>query len=288
MSWSCLISLIVLAIKLQWNTLMKLFFILLLSINSFKTLAVEVVIHNLNSLSSSGQRTVSTWVNQSVEKTQNTLGPLKQSTLPIYLKPQYFAFEPVPWATVKRNNPDGLELHIDRYASLKAFTKDWTLYHELSHLYLPLFPYSGFWLSEGFASYMQNVIMRDSGIITQPQFVQRLNAGFDRARLQTKTKTQPLNKLSADMWKQRAQQRVYWTGAAFFAQADLALQKQGQTLASVIKAYQLCCRPARSNAKMFIKELDKQSRSSVFSTLYAQYNNRTDFPNITKAQINQL
>ena len=56
---------------------MKFFFILLLSISSFNTLALEVVIHNLSSLSSNAQNTVSTWVNQSVEKTQNTLGPLK-------------------------------------------------------------------------------------------------------------------------------------------------------------------------------------------------------------------
>jgi len=75
---------------------MKLFFVLLLSISSFNVLAVEVVIHNFNSLSSNAQKTVSTWANQSVEKTQNTLGPLKQTTLPIYLKPQYVAFEPLP------------------------------------------------------------------------------------------------------------------------------------------------------------------------------------------------
>ena len=266
--------------KLLW-----LFFFSMCSLNAF---AIDVVIHNLDSLTTNGQKTVSTWINQSLTKTQNTLGPLQQTTLPIYLKPQYFAFEPVPWASVKRNNPDGLELHIDRYASLKAFTKDWTLYHELSHLYLPLLPYSGFWLSEGFASYMQNVIMRDNGVISQAQFVQRLNAGFERSRLQTKTKKQPLNELSSDMWKQRAQQRVYWTGAAFFVEADLALQKQGQNVASIIKQYQACCRTARSNARTFIKELDKLSRSSVFTTLYAKYNTRTDFPLVTKTQLSKL
>ncbi|MEI8640849.1 hypothetical protein P4S68_06185 [Pseudoalteromonas sp. Hal099] len=75
------------------------------------------------------------------------------------------------------------------------------------------------------------------------------NAGFERARLQTKTKQQPLNKLSSDMWKQRAQQRVYWTGAAFFVEADLALHKQGKSVAAIIKQYQLCCRAARTSAK---------------------------------------
>jgi hypothetical protein len=263
-------------------------FLSMLCALSFSVNAVEVVIHDLSSLSKNGQKTVSTWIKQSIDKTQNTLGPLKQNTLPIYLKPQYIAFEPVPWATVKRDDPDGLELHIDRYANLKAFTDDWTLYHELSHLYLPLLPYSGFWLSEGFASYMQNIIMRDSGIITQAQFVQRLSAGFERARLQAQTKQQALNELSADMWQQRAQQRVYWTGAAFFAETDLALQKQGKSVASVLSIYQACCRPARSSAKAFITDLDKLSRSNVFSTFYVQYNTRTDFPTITKAQLNQL
>jgi len=265
--------------KLLWTLLF------LCSLNIY---ALEVDIHKLDSLSKNGQQVVSTWIDQSVKKTENTLGPLKQTTLPIYLKPQYFAFEPVPWATVKRSNPDGVELHIDRYASLNAFTKDWTLYHELSHLYLPLFPYSAFWLSEGFASYMQNVIMRDSGVITQAQFVQRLDAGFNRGRLQNKTKSQPLSELSADMWNQGAQQRVYWTGAAFFVEADLALHQQGQTLAEIIKAYQLCCRTARSSAKTFIKDLDKLSRSSIFTSLYAEYKNRSDFPNITKKLINTL
>ncbi|MEI8616665.1 hypothetical protein P4S63_01585 [Pseudoalteromonas sp. B193] len=94
---------------------------------------------------------------------------------------------------------------------------------------------------------MQNVIMRDSGIITQPQFVQRLNAGFDRARLQTKTKTQPLNKLSADMWKQRPATCLL-DGCGFLHRPTL-LQKQGLSVAGIIKQYQTCCRPARSSAK---------------------------------------
>jgi len=91
------------------------------------------------------------------------------------------------------------------------------------------------------------------------------------------------------MWKQRAQQRVYWTGAAFFVEADLALHKQGKSVAAIIKQYQLCCRAARTSAKTLIKELDKLSRSSIFTTLYdAQYNTRTDFPVITKTQLNTL
>ena len=61
------------------------------------------------------------------------------------------------------------------------------------------------------------------------------------------------------MWKQRAQQRVYWTGAAFFVEADLALHKQGKSVAAIIKQYQLCCRAARTSAKTLIKELDKLS-----------------------------
>ena len=73
--------------KLMWT---------LLFISSLNTYALEVDIHQLDSLSKNGQQVITTWIDQSIKKTENTLGPLKQTTLPIYLKPQYFAFEPVP------------------------------------------------------------------------------------------------------------------------------------------------------------------------------------------------
>ena len=48
---------------------MKLFWLLLLLMCSLNASAVDVVIHNLDALTTKGQKTVATWVNQSLKKT---------------------------------------------------------------------------------------------------------------------------------------------------------------------------------------------------------------------------
>ncbi|MBB1366233.1 hypothetical protein H5154_07475 [Pseudoalteromonas sp. SR44-5] len=252
---------------------------------STSVFAAQLDPQGLTELSKSKQQIILQWLNFSLEQTQATLGPLPYSNLPIYLHPRYIAFEPVPWGSVRRGDPGGIELHFDRFASFTQLRDDWTLYHEMAHLYLPLLPYSGFWLSEGFATYMQNIIMRDSKVITREQFIQRLSAGLERGRQQTRTKQQPLSELADDMWQQGAQQRVYWSGSAFFIEAELALQQQGQSLTQLIKRYRECCYSSKTTAKKLITTFDQLSRSAIFSTLYARYTQRTDFPDITREQL---
>ena len=87
------------------------------------------------------------------------------------------------------------------------------------------------------------------------------------------------------MWQQGAQQRVYWSGSAFFIEAELALQQQGQSLTQLIKRYNECCYSSKTTAKKLVTTFDQLSRSAIFSTLYARYTQRTDFPDITREQL---
>ncbi|MCF6434021.1 hypothetical protein [Pseudoalteromonas sp. MMG022] len=255
------------------------------------TQAVEVQYTNLSSLSESHQKKVQSWIDNGLKSTFKTLGPLKQPVLPVFLQPRYFAIEPVPWASVKRGRFDGIELHFHRYASESSLIKDWTLYHELSHLYHPLFDYEYFWLSEGLATYLQNIIMLDNGIIDYSEFKQRLRAGLKRGRLQSYSIKGPLSEVANDMWQLGAQQRVYWSGAAFFIEAELALKQQTgpyKSIAQLIKQYQQCCKQANHTAKQFLTTLDKLSKSAIFSSLFNTYAMRQDFPVITQTQLNRL
>ncbi len=246
---------------------------------------------NLSSLTESQQIKVKNWVEFGVAASKASLGELPQPYIPFYLKPRYFAFEPVPWASVKRGNVSGIELHFGRYASLNDLKADWTLYHEIAHLYHPYFDYRDFWLAEGFASYMQNVIMLQNGVISRQGFVQRLLAGLERGQLNTRAQPGSLSDVSENMWQRRAYQRVYWSGAAFFIEADYLLRKQRKApLTALIKNYQSCCKEqvngeTQQSAAQFITHLDKLSRSRIFSQLYRQYQNRRDFPRISKQQI---
>ncbi|BBN81700.1 hypothetical protein PA25_16850 [Pseudoalteromonas sp. A25] len=253
--------------------------------------AVEIDYINLSKLTHERQNKVKNWVEHGVRSTFVTLGPLNQKRLPVTLKPRYFAFEPVPWASVKRGQNDGIELHFHRYASTQSLLKDWSLYHELAHLYHPLFSYDNFWLSEGLATYLQNIIMLNNGVVDHQEFLMRLKAGLQRGALQTNHITGPLNIVSDNMWSLNAQQRVYWSGTAFFIQAQLALKKHNspyKTIEALVKKYQSCCKHPTHSAKQFIAHLDKLSQSAIFSTLYSQYIKRTDFPKISNLQLSQL
>ena len=250
----------------------------------------------LSELNETQQVKVKSWINHGLDATEKTLGPLKQKTVPIYLKPQYFAFEAVPWAEVIRGELDGVELQFSRYASFKQLKNDWTLYHELAHLYHPLLDYKNFWLSEGLATLLQNQIMKDSGIITYNNMMMRLKAGLERGQSNTHRLSHlqdaRLASVSSNMWQLNAQQRVYWSGVAFFIEAQYQLklqQAQYNTIAELLKAYQACCRALeQQSGRQFLQELDKLSKTAVFSNLYLKYRNRTDFPKLKQKHFNAL
>ena len=94
------------------------------------------------------------------------------------------------------------------------------------------------------------------------------------------------------MWQLDAFQRVYWSGVAYFIEVENALKKENKpNLLSLIKRYQVCCRQSHKNTEAginFVKDLDRLSRSAIFSSHYFRYRNRTDFPAISSAQIRQL
>lgn len=64
---------------------------------------------------------------------------------------------PVPFARVTRSGKETIELYIDADRPIGEFYADWTLTHEFSHLMLPRISWRQRWISEGFASYYQNV-----------------------------------------------------------------------------------------------------------------------------------
>jgi hypothetical protein len=265
--------------------------LIFIAFQSTPALSAEALLTNMASLSESQQATVKSWVNFAINATEQSLGKLKQNQIKIKLVPKNFTSEPVPWGNVIRSHLEGVEIHFNRYASASSLIHDWTLYHELAHLYHPLFNYRDFWVSEGLATYLQNKIMLDASIISRDEFIHRLWNGLQRGRLQTLKINNALYDVSENMWSLHAQQRVYWTGTAFFIEAQTALSKKSSTkysISGLINQYQKCCRSKNKQAKVFLAELDKLSQSAIFSNLYQKYKYRTDFPKITKEQISQL
>jgi len=266
--------------------------VLLLCFNSHLLLANgKIQLFGVDGLAPEIKSKFSNWSSETLNAVERTLGPLPQSQLPIRLKTKFLASEPVPWGQVERDKydtGDGLYLVVYRHARPNQLKQDWTLYHEISHIYLPYLDYQSFWISEGFATYMQNVVMLQNGVYSVPQFVEKLSAGLKRGKKNTLMASGPLNQVTRDMRRNRAFMRVYWTGTAFFIEADVKLQQQGKDLTSVIRQFSSCCKSDIESGKALVKQLDKLNKKLLFTPQFYVYQEREDFPKVELQHLYQL
>lgn len=231
---------------------------------------------------------VTSWLNTGVAAVETTLTKIPHNEVKITVKGYPDAMEPVPWGQILREQPIEVLLYVNPNMPLTRFVDDWTLYHELSHLYFPYLDYQNFWLSEGFATYMQYLSMFQGHIINQSQFVERIEQGLLRGEMKTREKPGKLNEVSADMWQQRAFKRVYWSGAAYFMEADFQLIADGKDLTEIIGIFSHCCLQQRMTGEELVNTLDKLSNTDIFSQLHKRYQHRLDFPAINQQQLRAL
>ncbi|MCF2857944.1 hypothetical protein L1286_10715 [Pseudoalteromonas sp. SMS1] len=235
------------------------------------------------------------WLNTGHNAVVKTLGPVAQEHIPIQINVTTTAQEAVPWGEVIRGKLDSIELRVNKFSQPETLSADWTLYHELSHLYHPLFAYPDFWLAEGFATYFQNIVMLQNGIYSQDEFIRRMRDGLARGQKSMRTYPGRLDTISSDMWRLRAYQRVYWSGVGFFIEAEHTLRKVNAkyTISELISHYQRCCRGKEreghvTSAQEFVTALDNLSGHKVFNPLYQRYRRTQSFPQISNEQLKSL
>ncbi len=187
---------------------------------------------------------------------------------------------PVPWGQTRREGQAGVLLYVRRDADYEALRSDWTAVHEFSHLFHPYLGERGRWLAEGLASYFQNRLRARAGILTQHQAWQRLDAGFRRGA--AATAGTPLDTMGR---ARGGTMRVYWAGAAYWLQADLALHHQGTTLDAVLDGYAHCCLQGTASVapQDFILALDRVSGGDALLSLYRRHANARVFPSLDAA-----
>lgn len=185
---------------------------------------------------------------------------------------------PVPWGQTLRRGDTAVLLFVRDDATPAELRADWTAIHELSHLFHPYMGRDGRWLSEGLASYYQNVLRARAGLLTPERAWELLDAGFGRGRRESSGA--PLVELSRT---HEGTMRVYWAGAAFWLQADIALRRDHATsLDAVLSKYSDCCLSGTGETAptQFIAELDRLSDTKVFSLNYARLVESRAFPSL--------
>lgn len=193
---------------------------------------------------------------------------------------------PVPFGRVVRDYGESVHFFIDQRQSLEQFKHDWTATHEFSHLLLPYISWKNRWLSEGFASYYQNVLMARAGVYSEQRAWQKLYDGFMRGQ-KSAPELSP-NSAAREGWSGGGNMKVYWSGAALFFIADVRLRQESsntKSLDTTLKALKECCLPSNKTwtGSQLMRQLDTLSDTTVFSDLYKDYANSAGFLPFAKA-----
>jgi hypothetical protein len=187
--------------------------------------------------------------------------------------------EPVPFGRVLRDGGEAVQFFVNQTADASALRGDWTATHEFSHLLLPYVDRSDGWLSEGFATYYQNLLLARAGVYTERDAWRRLVEGFARGRRARYADT--LDESIANDGENHLM-RMYWSGAAIALLADVSLRREaGSSLDAVLAGLrdQLPSRE-RWTARRVMAALDAAGGAGRFESLRAHWTGSRDFPDV--------
>ncbi len=226
------------------------------------------------------------WLSHAARTVGNAYGTFPVPSPQVLVIPRGRGGEPVPFAFVVRGGGEAAQFSIDQRRPYEEFLKDWTATHEFSHMLLPFIDRNEAWLSEGVASYYQNVLRARIGDLTPEQAWQELHAGFQRGIKGMAGLT--LDEASRNMYRDHAFMRVYWTGAAIALLADVRLREQSagrQSLDGALAELRTCCLPSDRmwSARELMERLDAITRTSIFRGLYDEYAHARRFPDFLEA-----
>ena len=229
---------------------------------------------------------VTDWIADAAGMVAALYGRFPYPRAQVLVMPNARAREPTPWAFVVRGGGPGVHFVINQRREMQEFYDDWTAAHEFSHLYLPYVDSRDAWLSEGVATYYQNVVRARSGRLTAQQAWSDLHAGFGRGRSEARNVT--LEEATQRMYRSRFFMRVYWSGTAIAMLADIRLRQISngtQSLDTALAALNECCMDTQRKwrARELFTRLDELTQTTVFSGLYDEHVESTRFPDLSDA-----
>lgn len=220
------------------------------------------------------------WIEAAARNAIQLYGKFPVASLQIVVAPTPRGREPVPWAYVARGGGPAIHLFVNPSRPAVEFERDWSLTHEMSHLFLPYVASRDAWFYEGVPTYLQNTLMARGGALSAEEAWERMHAGFRRGAL-----TAP--HLSLARANERVgfgpYLRVYWGGAALMLEADLRLRNQSggkQSLDTALAQLARCCagEQRRWSADEVIARIDALTGSTVLSEIVRRQFGAEGFP----------
>lgn len=186
---------------------------------------------------------------------------------------------------VVRGGGSSVNLLIGRWSDEEALALDdeWIAVHEMSHLAIPHVALGEPWLSEGLATWYQNVLRVRSGDVSEREAWQKLLEGFGRGRGGVTGRT--LLEDSQQMRETRSFGRVYWAGTALVMLADVEIRRAtngASSLDSALEELARCCldSDATMTALELTQRIDEATGGSLFTDIARAGREQRRFPDV--------
>ncbi|MBW2381212.1 MAG: hypothetical protein JRG70_16980, partial [Deltaproteobacteria bacterium] len=201
------------------------------------------------------------WLSRAVQATASAGDRFPRKHLHFIIAPQQDQEMAVVFGMVRRGGGSSVLLLSSPDATVEQLEADWVAVHELSHLWLPPLYSKDRWISEGVATYLQEVLRARCGFQTSERAWTRLQAGFERGRRSGTGRR--LASESRNMNRTGAYHRVYWAGAAFALEADVRLRKSSKGEMTLLSCACWGRRLAKSAARGQRRRLHRGAWSEV-------------------------
>lgn len=222
------------------------------------------------------------WIREAARAVTTLYGVFPFERVQILVKPSRGSGL-VDYGMVERGGGPTAIFYVSARAKDQDLPGEWIAVHELSHIALPFVERDDAWLSEGFATYYQNVVRSRAGLMSEEEAWQSLHEGFKRGIANETGRS--LAATSARMGRDHDFMRVYWGGAAIALLADVELRKRSSDPSSLdagLLELRGCClhESRRFSAKEIFARLDRATRGQVFRELYQRHTPSETFPDL--------
>lgn len=221
------------------------------------------------------------WLTRAVQTTASVGGRFPLDRLQFVIVPVDDPGAEVAFGMVRRGGGSSILLLPSVDAQVAELEADWVAIHELSHLWLPRLHARDRWLSEGIATYLQEVLRARCGLQSSDRAWSRIREGFQRGRRSGSGR--PLADESLSMNRTGAYQRVYWAGTAFALETDLRLRRRSNGETTLLTVLNDAQRNWQEEARLVsasrvLEALEQASGAEFIAALGEGYAASSDFP----------
>lgn len=186
----------------------------------------------------------------------------------------------VSFGEAQRGGGPSVTLWVGGASTPEDLRTDWTLSHELFHLGMPPIDRRDAWLSEGVTQYYTHLCQARAGVVSPLEAWADLHDGLERGRASdggwsVEAESDALRQRHAYWW-------VYWGGAAWALELDVALRRRGDALDRVLRHWQRhpCCDGTLWRGDALLAEADAFLGTPLAAPLKARLLTQPGFPDV--------